>query len=198
MGTARVQASEDVKRTSKRTKSDPFIDLPDELFLNILALLSSREVCQLRLQDKYIRNFVDNSEEARSIDIYVRHDARKAEPWDHVPIFSRLDLRQALTHLTRFHDHLPARDGYVKAAEVATKLVLDLRGEPVGMGTFCNESLVLDAFVQLHNVQRLLADDERRGRLEDDGLCVARNALRSRLLAICDLERQLVWPMDRG
>ena len=56
----------------------------------------------------------------------------------------------------------------------------------------------MDAFVQLHHVQRLLADDERKGRLEDNGLCVARNALRSRLLVICGLEREYVSPVDRG
>jgi hypothetical protein len=199
MGIISTQASEEPEDVSKRSSTgDLFIDLPDELFLSILALLSSREVCQLRLQNKYMRDFIDNSEEARSIEIYVRHDARKAEPWDQVPPFSRVDLREALTRQARFHGHLPSSDGYVKVTDAVAKTVLNLRSEPVLKDNFCDENMALDAFVQLHNVQRLLADDERRGRFEDNGLCIARNALRSRLLVIFDLEREFVWPMDRG
>ncbi|KAM0694692.1 hypothetical protein Q7P36_005048 [Cladosporium allicinum] len=198
MGIIGLQASKEVKRMRKESTGDPFINLPDELFLGILTLLPSREVCQLRLQNKYIRNFIDNSEEARSIDIYVRHDARKAEPWDHIPDFSRVDLREALTRLARDYGRLPSRNGYVKVTDAVAKTVLDLWSEPVLTDTFCDESLVLDAFVQLHHVQRLLVDDERKGRFEDNGLCVARNALRSRLLVICGLEREYVWPVDRG
>jgi hypothetical protein len=199
MGIIGLQASKEVKCIRKRTTGDPFINLPDELFLNILALLSSREVCQLRLQNKYIRSFIDNSEEARSIDIYVRHDARKAEPWGHVPAFSRVNLREALTHLARNYGRLPARNGHVKVTDAAAKTILDLWSEPVLTDGLCNDaSLVMNAFVQLHHVQRLLADDERKGRFEDNGLCVALSALRSRLLVICCLEREYVWPVDRG
>ena len=184
MGIIGLQASKEVKRMRKESTGDPFINLPDELFLGILTLLPSREVCQLRLQNKYIRNFIDNSEEARSIDIYVRHDAREAEPWDDAPC--------------AYYGRLHSGNGYVKVTDAVAKTVLDLWSEPILTDTFCDESLILDAFVQLHHVQRLLADDERKGRFEDNCLCVARNALRSKLLVICSLEREYVWPVDRG
>lgn len=183
--------------SSRERKGDPFADLPSELFLSILAPLSCREICHLRLQNKHTRDFIDRSEESRSIEIYVRHSARTAEPWSCVPELSRIDLREALRRLVRHYGCLPGRPGYGTVIDAVTERIDDLQNEPISKGALRNSDMVLDALVDLHNVQRLLADDERRGLALDDRLSTVQNALQARLLVISDLEVHVVWPMSR-
>jgi hypothetical protein len=55
---------------------------------------------------------------------------------------------------------------------------------------------VIRAILDLHHVQRLLADEERRGLRFDEKLIAAQKALRRRLIAIYELQYHVIWPTD--
>ena len=55
---------------------------------------------------------------------------------------------------------------------------------------------VVHAMLDMHHVQSLLADEERRGLLLDEKLIAGQEAIRARLIAIYGLQKQVIWPTD--
>ena len=176
--------------TTRSQASDPFHALPTELLASILGHLTARERCYLRLQSTHIRSFVDKYEEARSISLYVRDSARRPQPWDSI---LDVDLRTSLTRLAcEYEKH----DNYHYIALVVAERLHDLPSEnKLDIKAPAPES-VINAILDLHHVQRLLADEERRGLRLDGRLVAAQKAIHGRLVAVYGLQNSIIWPID--
>ena len=189
------------KRNNPLTKSgqasDPFHALPTELLALILDHLTARERCYLRLQSTHIRSFVDKYEEAKSISLYVRDSARIPQPWDPILSLSRVDLRAELTRLACEYALLSTRRGdHYYIARIVTTTLHDLSSEARLDVRMPAPASVVHAILDMHHVQRLLADEERRGLRLDEKLIAGQKAIRARLIAIYGLQKQVVWPAD--
>ena len=183
--------------TTSNRSSDTFHALPTELLASILSELTSRERCYLRLQSTHIRSFVDKYEEAKSISLYVRDNARAGQPWASVLDRARVDLREELTRLacqyallsTRRHDHHCL-------AQIVARTLHDLSSENVRDIRTPAPASVIHAILDMHHVQRLLADEERRGLCLGERLVAAQKAIRNRLIVIYGLQKHVIWPTD--
>lgn len=177
--------------------SDPFYALPTELLASILDHLTSRERCCLRLQSTHIRSFVDKYEEAKSISLYVRDSARRPQPWDPILRLARVDLRAELTRIACDYALLSTKRGdYHYIARVVATTLHDLSSEAmleIGMPA---PASIIHAILDMHHVQRLLADEERRGLRLDEKLIAGQKAIRARLISLYGLQNQVVWPTD--
>ena len=183
--------------TSTTQRSDPFHALPTELLASILGHLTSRERCYLRLQSRRIRSFVDKYEEAKSISLYVRDSARTRQPWDPILSLAGVDLRAELTRLACDYAILSTkRDDYHYIAQVVAKTLYDLASEVVLDISVPAPTSAIHAILDMHHVQRLLADEERRGLRLDGKLIAAQKAVRARLIAIYGLQKDVIWPTD--
>ena len=177
--------------------SDPFHALPTELLASILDHLTSRERCYLRLQSTHIRSFVDKNEETKSISLYVRDSARRPQPWDPILRLARVDLRAELTRLACDYALLSTKRGdYHYIARVVAKTLYDLSSEVMLEIKMPVPAAVVHAVLDMHHVQRLLADEERRGLRLDEKLIAAQKAIRERLISIYGLQEQVIWPTD--
>jgi hypothetical protein len=177
--------------------SDPFHALPTELLASILGHLTARERCHLRLQSTHIRSFVDKYEEAKSISLYVRDSARTPQPWDPVLSLARIDLRAELTRLACDYALLSTRHGdYHHIARVVATTLHDLASEAQLDIEVPAPASAIHAVLDMHHVQRLLADEERRGLRLDVKLITAQKAIRARLIAIYGLQKHVIWPTD--
>jgi len=176
---------------------DPFHALPTELLASILDHLTSRERCYLRLQSTHIRSFVDKYEEAKSISLYVRDSARTRQPWDPILGLVRIDLRAELTRLACDYTLLSTRRGdYHYIAQVIATTLHDLSSEADLDIRVPAPASIIHAVLDMHHVQRLLADEERRGLRLDEKLIAAQKAIRARLISIHGLEKDVIWPTD--
>lgn len=177
--------------------SDPFHALPTELLASILDHLTARERCYMRLQSTRIRSFVDKYEEAKSISLYVRDSARKPQPWGPILRLARVDLRAELTRLACEYALLSMKRGdYHYIARVVATTVHDLSTESMSNIKIPAPASVVHAILDMHHVQRLLADEERRGSRLDEKLIAAQKAIRTRLICIYGLQKQVIWPTD--
>ncbi|GAB7322665.1 hypothetical protein MBLNU13_g03571t1 [Cladosporium sp. NU13] len=176
---------------------DSFRALPTELLALILDYLTSHERCYLRLQSTHIRSFVDRYEEAKSIRLYIRDSARTPQPWDPILSLARVDLRAELTRLACEYALLSTKrgDSHYIARVVATTLQ-DLSSEAMLEVRMPVPASVVHAILDMHHVQRLLADEERRGLRLDEKLVAARKAIRARLISIFGFQKQVIWPTD--
>lgn len=175
---------------------DPFHSLPTELLVLILDRVSARRRCYLRLQNRHIRQLVDKYEEARSISSYVRDGLRAGEPWNSLPGYASIDLRARLTSLASHYGSLPLQPDHRNVLDNVAKRLDDLLLEPTLDRTAPTPEPIVDAILELHHVQRLLSDQERRGLALDGELVCAQRNLQSRLVDTCGLHRQLTWPGD--
>jgi hypothetical protein len=183
--------------TRRSQTSDPFHALPTELLASILGHLTARQRCYLRLQSTHIRNFVDKYEEANSISLYVRDSARTPQPWDTLLSIARIDLRAELTRLACEYALLSTkRDDHQYVARVVATTLHDISSEAVLDINMRAPVSVIHAILDMHHVQRLLADEERRGLRLDDDLIAAQKAVRARLISIYDLQKHVIWPTD--
>lgn len=177
--------------------SDPFHSLQTELLALILGHLTSRERCYLRLQSAPVRRFVDKYEQARSIDLYVRDGARVGEPWGWVLGLARVDLRESLTSLACRYENLSTKsDDCQYILEIVAKRLQDLLSETMLDIKAPAPPVVINAILDLHHVQCLLADEERRGLGLDEELIAAQKAVYRRLVAIYGLQKHVIWPLD--
>lgn len=177
--------------------SDPFYALPTELLVSILEHLTARERCYLRLQSTHIRSFVDKYEETKSISLYVRDSVRRPQPWDPILSLARVDLRAELTRLACDYALFSMKRGdYHYIAHVFATTLQDLSCEAVLEIRMPVPASVIHAILDMHHVQRLLADEERRGLRLDERLIAAQTAIRTRLISIYGLQKQVVWPTD--
>ena len=182
---------------SSQQTSDPFHALPTELLASILDHLTARERCYLRLQSTHIRRFVDKYEEAKSISLYARDSARTRQPWDPVLSLVRIDLRAELSRLACDYALLSTRCGdYHYIAQIVAKTLYDLSSETALDIRVPAPASVIHAVLDMHHVQRLLADEERRGLRLDEKLIAAQKAIRARLISIYGLQKDVVWPTD--
>lgn len=177
-------------------KIDPFHKVPNELLVLVLDRLSTRQRCRLRLLNHKSRKVVDEYELARSISLYVHDGSRAGELWSTLPNYPRNDLRERLTSLACEFESSPSKPDHGKLFDAVAKRLESLllgpnlkKGEPT-------PEFVIDAIVELHHVQRLLVDQERKGLALDDQLVIARRSLESRLVDVCGLRRLLDWPVD--
>lgn len=188
--------SRDPLARSSKT-SDPFHALPTELLALILDHLTSRERCYVRLQSTHIRSFVDKYEEAKSISLYVRDSARRPQPWDPILRLARVDLRAELTRIAGDYALLSTKRGdYHYIARVVATTLHDLSSEAmleIGMPA---PTSIIHAILDMHHVQRLLADEERRGLRLNEKLIAGQKAIRARLISLYGLQNQVVWPTD--
>lgn len=175
---------------------DPFHSLPTELLVPILDRVSARQRCYLRLQNRHIRQLVENYEEARSINSYVRDGLRAGEPWNSLPGYARIDLRARLTSLASYLESVPSTLDHRSVLDAVAKRLNDLRLEPILARQAPIPESIFDAILELQHTQRLLSDQEQRGQALDDKLVCAQRSLQSRLVDICGLHRQLTWPTD--
>ncbi|KAM0707084.1 hypothetical protein Q7P35_006415 [Cladosporium inversicolor] len=177
--------------------SDPFHALPTELLASILDHWTARERCFLRLQSTHIRSFVDKYEEAKSISLYVRDSERTRQPWDPILSLARVDLRAELTCLACDYAVLSIRRGdYHYIAQVLAKTLYDLSSEAMLDIKVSAPASVTHAVLDMHHVQRLLADEERRGLHLDENLIAAQKAIRASLISIYGLQKDVIWPTD--
>lgn len=176
---------------------DPFHALPTELLASILDHLTARERCYLRLQSTHIRNFVDKYEEAKSISLYARDSARTRQSWDPILSLARIDLRAELTRLACDYALLSTRRGdYHYIAQIVATTLHDLSSEAELDIRVSAPASVVHAVLDMHHVQRLLADEERRGLRLDEELIAAQKAIRTRLISIYGLQKDVIWPTD--
>lgn len=184
-------------RTRISKANDPFHALPTELLASILDHLTARERCYLRLQSLRIRSFVDKYEEAKSISLYVRDSARTRQPWDQILALARIDLRAELTRLACQHGLLAmVRDDHHYIARVVATTLHDLSIETLLDIRVPAPASVIHAIFDMHHVQRLLADEERRGLRLDEKLIAAQKAIRARLISIYGLQKHVIWSTD--
>ena len=192
-----VMADNNEPLTRSIQTSDPFHALPTELLASILGHLTARERCHLRLQSTHIRSFVDKYEEAKSIGLYVRDSARTPQPWDPILSLARIDLRAELTRLACNYAHLSVRHGdYHYIARVVATTLHDLASEAQLDIEVPAPASAIHAVLDMHHVQRLLADDERRGLRLDERLISAQKVIRTRLTSVYRLQNQVIWPTD--
>jgi len=176
---------------------DPFRALPTELLASILGHLTARQRCYLRLQSTHIRGFVDKYEEAKSISLYVRDSERTLQPWDSILNLARVDLRAQLTRLACEYALLSTkRDDHHYIARVVATTLHDISSEAILDINLPAPASVVHAVLDMHHVQRLLVDEERRGLRLDEKLIAAQKAIRARLISIYGLQKDVIWPTD--
>lgn len=183
--------------TKSSQASDPFHALPTELLASILDHLTARQRCYLRLQSTHIRSFVDKYEEAKSISLYVRDSARIRQPWDSILNLARVDLRAELTRLACDYAMLSTRRGdYHYIAQIVATTLHDLSSEAELDIKVPAPASIIHAILDMHHVQRLLADEERRGLRLDEKLIAAQKTIRARLISVYGLQKDVIWPTD--
>jgi hypothetical protein len=176
---------------------DLFHTLPTEFLASIPGHLTARERCYLRLQSTHIRSFVGKYEEAKSISLYVRDSARTPQPWDAILSLARIDLRAELTRLACNYALLSTRHGdYHYIARVVAKTLHNSASEAELDIKAAAPASIIHAILDMHHVQRLLADDERRGLRLDEKLTAAQKAIRTRLISVCGLQNHFIWLTD--
>lgn len=110
---------------------------------------------------------------------------------------ARVNLRAELTRLACDYALLSTKRGdYHYVARVVAKTLYDLSSEAMLDIRMRAPSSVLHAVLDMHHVQRLLADEERRGLRLDEKLIAAQKAIRERLISIYGLQEQVIWPTD--
>jgi hypothetical protein len=140
---------------------------------------------------------VDKYEEARSISLYVRDSARTPQPWDPILSLARIDLRAELTRLACENALVSTKRGdYHYIARVVSKTLHDFASEAELDITMPAPASVIDVVLDVHHVQRLVADNERRGLRLDEKLITAQKAIRARLISSYGLQNLVIWPTD--